>query len=52
MEREKFGLIAIAVFSAVMIMHRFLSLFEITDYVLLFYSALLTASFCTLLIKK
>ncbi|MDK2796187.1 MAG: hypothetical protein PWQ22_282 [Archaeoglobaceae archaeon] len=52
MEREKISLTMLAVFSAVMLTHRFLSLFEITDYVLLFYSALLTASICVLLIRK
>lgn len=52
MEREKLSLVAVAVFSAVMLTHRFLSLFEIADYVMLFYSALLTASICILLIKK
>lgn len=52
MEREKISLTMLAVFSAVMLTHRFLSLFDITDYVLLFYSALLTASICVLLIRR
>ncbi|MEM1579161.1 MAG: hypothetical protein QXN34_05560 [Archaeoglobaceae archaeon] len=52
MEREKISFAAIAVFSSVMLTHRFLALFEITDYVMLFYSALFTTSICALLIKK
>ncbi|MEM0088438.1 MAG: hypothetical protein QXD49_07460 [Archaeoglobaceae archaeon] len=52
MERDKLSLLVVAVFSSVMLTHRFLSLFEITDYVMLFYSALLTASVCSLLIKR
>lgn len=52
MDREKLSLAAVAVFSAVMLTHRFLSMFEITDYVMLFYSALLVASICALLLKR
>ncbi len=52
MERDKLSLVAVAVFSSVMLTHRFLSLFDITDYVLLFYSALFTASICAILLKR
>jgi hypothetical protein len=52
MEREKISVAMLAVFSSVMLTHRFLSLFEVTDYVLLFYSALLTTSICILLIRR
>jgi|YelNatPaOPRAMG01_1025707.scaffolds.fasta_scaffold189861_2 hypothetical protein len=52
MRKEKLSFSALAVFSSVMLTNRFLSLFEITDYVILFYSALLTASICALLIKE
>ncbi|MCS7130154.1 MAG: hypothetical protein NZ872_01905 [Archaeoglobaceae archaeon] len=52
MERDKISISMLAVFSAVMLMHRFLSLFEVTDYVMLFYTGLLTASLCILLIKR
>lgn len=52
MDRDKVSVSMLAVFSAVMLTHRFLSLFEITDYVMLFYSGLLTACICFLLIKR
>lgn len=52
MEKEKLSLAAVAVFSSTMLTHRFLSMFEITDYITLFYSVLLTASICGLLIKR
>ncbi|MDI9610098.1 MAG: hypothetical protein QXQ38_04525 [Archaeoglobaceae archaeon] len=52
MDREKISISMLAVFSAVMLTHRFLSLFEITDYVMLFYAGLLTASLCILMLRR
>lgn len=52
MEREKISIAMLAVFSAIMLAYRSMSLLNIMDYVILFYSGLFAASICFLLIKK